>query len=85
MTLTKDRVGSVASFTPDWARKLKCVRVMRSLAFGTGPMPTMFKAFRTTEASSGTYEMRFKFRTLEEMQRADREWHEFRSAAKVQS
>lgn len=66
-----------------WERRLVAVRIMRSLIFGDGApviMPAMFRAFRTTEATSGSYEMRFKFRTLKDMQAADREWHAMRSA-----
>lgn len=46
-------------------------------------MPTMLRAFRTTISGGGekpSYEMVFKFASMEEMHAADDEWHSYRAA-----
>ena len=57
---------------PESAPKLAAAVIERARA-----MPTMRKAFRTTESGLGRYAMKFKFRTMEEMHAADDEWREF--------
>jgi hypothetical protein len=45
-----------------------------------GELPTMFGAFRTTTShADGRMTMEFRFSSIEEMQRADEEWHTFRA------
>lgn len=41
-------------------------------------LPIMKRAFRTTSAHDGLYEMTFRFESIDEMHQADIEWHAFR-------
>lgn len=56
-----------------WQKALTLMRV--------GDLPLMKAAFRTTRSfGDGRFEMVFRFRSMEEMHSADREWHDFRKA-----
>jgi hypothetical protein len=46
----------------------------------TNDLPAMKRAFRTTEIVGGKCSMTFKFASVDEMHRADNEWHDFRKA-----